>query len=607
MSLIAYLTRLRKKMIQRGLPSKVVEEFFDNYADQLQSMVENLIEERILSVEEAEQEVLKQCESDEVIIQQVMEELELPQRLGTNQSFFQFTFLQTIDHLLVDVFKPVKIAYKEILTYYNEHRSPLLTAILGFLAIFVPLFLFLVFFPPLYNPSYGPLSYTLIITIPLSALVMTYVGWKYGSSYGIKTAGYLSLLRILLFTIVERPRRLGWIIQYSLPIKYGWSASQDWYFVFPPTFENYIFDFIDLIFIQELLVYLAFFIVFALIGAGLYHVKSRGLRLSSIHKKYLFLANCGLLLICLIFVNAIWFSPISWEQLNYLKPSIPMRPSPFNLNEFSEQPTPSMPLPDHPSSIYEFSLPISYNSLKPPLSQYRTVIPEFGNIDFNFREFYRLNLQPGGEDNLAEKGTLSPLYFDFPFAEAESDFETTATASESNFSLLGTFYLPNSVNGRSWQELIGQEINSSFPFNGFTPVPDTETTALEWRLKAKMIDLPVNTIQYRSLTNNSVYTLFFDKETGWLMNGTFYKSTGSWIDDFSAKTLKIDRYFMTMFIENSLQYYLLDLGLMVCVMLPSTLFLIISFIHYHKKGKSDIPSRFDKFILYSKTRADKFT
>ncbi|MFX1254624.1 MAG: hypothetical protein ACFFCZ_23635 [Promethearchaeota archaeon] len=586
MNLIVYLTKLRKKMIQLGLPSKVVEEFFDNYGDQLQSMVENLIEEKTLSVEEAEQEVLKQCKPDGVIIQQVIEELELPQRLVTDRSFFQFTFLQTIDRLLVDVSKTVKIVYREILTYYNEYRSPFLTAILGFLVIFVPLFLFLLFIQvPLGSPFYGPISYTLIITIPLSALVMTYVGWKYGSSYGIKTAGYLGLLRILLFTIIERQRRLGWIIQYSLPIKYTWSASQDWYFVFPPTFENYIFDFIDLIFIQELLVYLAFFIVFALIGAGLYHVKSRGLKLSSIHKKYLFLANCGLLLVSLIFVNAIWFSAISWEQLNYLKPSIPIRPSPFNLNEFSEQPTPSMPLPDHPSSIYEFSLPISYNSLKPPLSQYRTVISEFGNIDFNFREFYRLNLQPGGEDNLVEKGTLTPLYFDLPFVEAENDFETTATASESNFSLLGAFYLPNSVNGHSWQELIGQEINSSFPFNGFTPVPDTEITTLEWHLRGKMIDLPVNTIQYRSITNNSIYTLSFDKETGWLMKGTFYKSVGSWVEGFSAKTLKIDRYFMTMFIENSNHYYLLDLGLMACVILPGTLFLIVSFIYYHNRGK----------------------
>ncbi len=577
-------------MIQQGLPSKVVEEFFDNYGDQLQSMVENLIEEKTLSVEEAEQEVLKQCEPDEVIIQQVMEELELPQRGVTDRSLFQFTFLQTIDHLLVDVCKAVKIGYRRVSTYYNEHRSPLLTAILGFLVIFVPLFLFLVFIQvPLANPFYGPISYTLFVTIPLSALVMTYVGWKYGASYGIKTAGYLSLLRILLFTIVERQRRLSWIIQYSLPIKYTWSASKDWYFVFPPTFENYIFDFIDLIFIQELLVYLAFFIVFALIGAGLYHVKSRGLKLSSIHKKYLFLANCGLLLVCLIFVNAIWFSPISWEQLNYLKPSIPIRPSPFNLNEFSDQPTLPMPLPDHPSSIYEFSLLIStdlYNSLEPPRSQYRTVIAEFGNIDFNLEEFYRLKSKTGGEVNLAEKGTLTPLYLDFPFAE--SDFETTATASESNFSLLGTFYLPNSFNGHSWRELISHEINSSFPFNGFTPVPNTEITTLEWHLRAKMIDLPVNTIQYRSITNNSIYTLSFDKETGWLMNGTFYKSVGSWAEGFSAKTLKIDRYFMTMFIENSHHYYLLDLGLMVCLILPSTLFLIVSFIYYHHRGKKKI-------------------
>ncbi|MFX1532980.1 MAG: hypothetical protein ACFFDI_01955, partial [Promethearchaeota archaeon] len=78
------------------------------------------------------------------------------------------------------------------------------------------------------------------------------------------------------------------------------------------------------------------------------------------------------------------------------------------------------------------------------------------------------------------------------------------------------------------------------------------------------------------------------KETGWLMNGTFYKSVGSWAEGFSAKTLKIDRYFMTMFIENSHHYYLLDLGLMVCLILPSTLFLIVSFIYYHHRGKKKI-------------------
>ncbi|MFX0064748.1 MAG: hypothetical protein ACFFC7_21450 [Candidatus Hermodarchaeota archaeon] len=441
--------------------------------------------------------------------------------------------------LLANVSKTVKIAYRGILAYYNDHRSPLLIAILSLLVIFFPLF----------------------------ALVMMYVGWKYGSSYGIKTAGYLSLLHTLLVTLVERPMRLDWL----LPIhRESGFVAQDWYSVIPPTCENFIFNFIDLILVQALLVDLAFFIMFALIGAGLYHIKAQGLKRSSIPKNYLFLAKCGLLLFCFLLVTAIW-SPSFWAQSGYLKPYMSLHPSPFNLNELMNQP---MPLPDHPASIYEFVVPVSYHSLQPPLSQYRTVIPEFGNIDFILKTRFRLNFQPSGGGTLAVKGTLTPL----------NESEPPATASESNFSLLGAFYLPNSFNGRSWRELIGKEINSSFPFNGFTPVPDTETIALEWRLKGKLIDLPVNTIQYRSLTNNSVYTLSFDKRTGWLMKGTFYKSVGSWVEGTQAQTFIIDRYFMVISIDNT-QYYLLDLGLMICVILPSTLFLIASFLYYHNRGK----------------------
>ncbi|MFX0090876.1 MAG: hypothetical protein ACFFBD_03855 [Candidatus Hodarchaeota archaeon] len=86
-----YLRNLRNKMKQKGLPSDFVEEFFDNYTDQLYSMIDSLIEEKALSREEAEKEVLNQCDSEDRIIIQVLQQFDSIKKLDLDQLSFKQT------------------------------------------------------------------------------------------------------------------------------------------------------------------------------------------------------------------------------------------------------------------------------------------------------------------------------------------------------------------------------------------------------------------------------------------------------------------------------------------------------------------------------------
>ncbi len=106
--------------------------------------------------------------------------------------------------------------------------------------------------------------------------------------------------------------------------------------------------------------------------------------------------------------------------------------------------------------------------------------------------------------------------------------------------------------------IVEEELNSDFPLRGFSPVANTTLNSLEWYTGGVKKLLSVNTISYHSLTNQSVYTFFFDPITGLLLQASLDLYDSNWVTGYDTKSLHIQRTFLMNVFENVNLYLNLD-------------------------------------------------
>ncbi|MFX1513551.1 MAG: hypothetical protein ACFFCQ_13280 [Promethearchaeota archaeon] len=80
----AYLKTITKQLQKQAVASELIEEFMDNLNDQLLSMLEEIeASDPSLSKEKAEQQVMLQCEPEEIVVQNYLEQLDSEDVLKT--------------------------------------------------------------------------------------------------------------------------------------------------------------------------------------------------------------------------------------------------------------------------------------------------------------------------------------------------------------------------------------------------------------------------------------------------------------------------------------------------------------------------------------------
>lgn len=589
-----YLSQIRKKLQQKAISAEETEEFIDNLEDQLYSMLEEIQgKEFDLTQSEAEVAVLTQCEPVEIVVHRVVEQLNSDLSytdLKTDQ-LPRLTFLQPVESTLI--FLATK--FNQILTFvdkravkikhwYLRNENPLLTMCYYFLLIILSIIGIQIIFsilPPIYrvttypdkktgiyffnipasisdNPQITYFSSTLIsqalaiftILILVSILVVR-IGWKYDTSYAIKTGTLLAFLLVGVIMILQTGEGRLYFVLYRINDGNYNMFTQDWSWGYPPTLNDYMFDFVTRF--GNLYLIPISFSCFALIlfGSILKNVRKRN------------------------FPRPLTFTGIRYGVKIVLMSSalVFALSSPFYYTEFprTDLPLPSIEIP----LIYNFSVDRSQYSTLNLSKEYSTTLPDFGYVKFQLSQFYNLSVETF-EPNLHISGQLSPV----------GNTERT-TASHYAFPLLGTLYLPNRSGERSWQEFIGFEINSTYPFQGFVPSIDTTRTSLKWLANRKETMISINTIRYSSTANDTEYIFSFDPTTGWLMKATLKKYNTSWIDELDIDTLSITRYFTVNSVRNYDEFYLLDTLLMIPILSVSILIFGGSGLYYFIRAKME--------------------
>ncbi|MHA2029891.1 MAG: hypothetical protein ACW99Q_10905, partial [Candidatus Kariarchaeaceae archaeon] len=82
-----HIKTLRKGLRKKQISAEFVEEFLDNYVDQLESMKEELMKNTQITQHEADTLVVEQCESVEIMIEQVIELYDYQEKKRESVSF----------------------------------------------------------------------------------------------------------------------------------------------------------------------------------------------------------------------------------------------------------------------------------------------------------------------------------------------------------------------------------------------------------------------------------------------------------------------------------------------------------------------------------------
>lgn len=559
-----YLNQISKKL-KKSVSSEFREEFLDNLEDQLYSMLSEVkLQEPEISDLDAEVSVLSNCESVDLVVSRVIMQFrskDIVPDIDSEDFAEELKFLKPIESGLLftarkldNGIKNVSKLFKKLKAWYIRNENPILTAfcyLLILVSTIAILSLVFVLLPPLYqittypnnkttyhffdvpdsiwnNPEITSLSVTpvsqFVLTILLwiaAAMIILHISWNKKTDYALKTGIFISLILIMIDTIVLREGRL--IPIKSRDISQPWlTLTQDWYRAFIPTFSEYISHFVNVTFLNTYILIFSFIFFLILIGSLLKKmIKERTFSRPLVFSVSRQGIKVILILICFGLMTI-----------------IPSRYSLYDIPIKEDIPIPNTEM----SLIYKFNIDWEEGYL----GDYSTQIPEFGNIRFQMYEFYNLT-QNTQEISLFKTGKLELLM--------QKDL---SESSKFAFPLLGILYLPSIIENRPWEDLIGHEINESYPFTGFHPNANHQVSFINWIINGKETDFPVNTISYNSTANQSSYIFSFDRTHGWLMQASLIRFNDDWTQGLELDTLTISRTFHINSISNVEEFYLLD-------------------------------------------------
>ncbi|MFX1514771.1 MAG: hypothetical protein ACFFC6_00535 [Promethearchaeota archaeon] len=563
-----YLNQIEEILKDKSIPPEYIEEFIDNLADQLTTMVEETQEkEPTLSLEDVEVRVLTQCEPVEKVIERVTQELKTEESWITAERVSDVKFLRPFETLILSIVNKLDRGlifcekhFRRFSSWYEKHENPVFTSIAFFLAIAASTIVFgliLALLPSLWqtttfpdNRTYFTLNapaehamdqpnitgasimevsqiFKITLLLLLIFLVIGLIGWRYSYRYALMSGALLSLLIGLLWTFMSQDTRL-WPISNRIIYEDRWTFTSDWVRTVPPTLN----DFTSFV-LNSIISYWFYFItlILLLISAGflLKQIIKRKERTSQPYHLNTLL-KIGLLLGCLM--------------IGFIIP----QPKPLRL--FPSKVIP-IPTTDEPL-LYKFDIDWTavYQS-RGYSEEYLTRLKEFGDLGFYFYEYFNFSLSEVNSENpdLRSEGAFTPIL---------TKDEEPSISSQRPFKLLGLLHLPNQFNGLTVQEIITIHLNDSYPFRGFTPSIDNTIKNIEWHVNGTEHNLTVNTIKYSSTTNGSEYLFSFDRATGWLMKAELTKTNDTWVTSLELETLTITRSFTYNRIANPEDYYNLD-------------------------------------------------
>ena len=560
-----YLNEIEDKLKESLVPSDYIEEFIDNLADQLTTMVDEAREkEPTLNLEDVEASVLTQCEPVKKVIERVITELKTEESWTTADRVSGAKFLRPVETLINKLDRGLIYCEKHIRRlskWYLKHENPVVTSVTVFLAIIAVTAIRMSFIEPyrwilVQESSELYTYYFLKIVIKIIIVgAVGYIGWRHSYRYALLSGVLLSLLIGSLWIVMLQELRLYPVSGHIIPEDRWPRLTIDWVRAAGPTlgnFSSYMLNFIFLNWFYNI----TFIILIISVGFLLKTIIRKKKLINSRPPPLNNLLKIGLLVGCLVMVCSI---PITYDPLIhspgwlliYQDPRLGVPQEPLIYNPWLPLYT-NVPMPtSNDPLIYHFEIDWAGGTLS---EDYFTQIREFGDLGFYFREFYnfsftKVNIE---EPTLTSKGSFRLISrFNDPFEPS--------VPSQHPFAILGLLYLPNQFNELTSQEIIASHLNNSYPFRGFTPSLDNTRQDIEWYVNGTYYNLTVNTIRYSSITNGSEYLFSFDRGTGWLMKAELTKDKDSWVAGLrKLKTLTITRYFVYKCFDNPQDYYNID-------------------------------------------------
>ena len=595
-----YISQIRKKLCKRNIPLPFIEEFIDNLEEQLLSMLEELLlQEPSLSSDDAQISVLSSCEPVNTVVERVVHEYQskdIIPSLESKELPSELRFLDPLESFLqsasrqLDRFLSRIVFFTQLFkTWYLQNGNPVLTSFLYFALIVGSISLMQILFlilPTFYQvtvfpsndtyyllggqdysiPSYITQDVTItglsvtpisiyvqaILIIIVFILSIMYLGWSRPIRQSVLTGFLVTLIITISTAFLSLNYRLDDITQNS--IEHGWTSfTPDWYYTYIPSLAEYTNFFFQSVVIHGFLLISTTIFSLVLLGSFLNTLKTKNFPKPltvSITKSLLMLF---LILICIGSSLVIpQTSPeLRGEDIDYLLPGM----------EFPV--------------FYSFSVrPEGVTSLQHE-QNHNISFPEFGDMSFIWNGIFQLqiNISALSPLNLQSRGELTVLW------------DEEAIPSQALFDVFGLFYLPNQDAGRTWTDLVENDLNSSTPLKGFSPYANTTSDILNWLVNRKYRSISVNTVTYHSQTNQSVYNFSFDPTTGFLLKATLVRKDSNWVSGYDTKILEIKRTFGTNVIDNVNEFASLDLILVTAITL-STLVIFVGFgFFYYKRGK----------------------
>ncbi|MGY5853694.1 MAG: hypothetical protein RTU92_09030, partial [Candidatus Thorarchaeota archaeon] len=541
-----YLSQIRKKLKRQSVPKEFIDEFLVNMGDQLYSMLEELeSREPELDRSDATVSVLSSCEPVDIVVTRVVEQYHskaaVP-KIDSDESLEHMKFLIPLESRLVSFTKSINNRISQIHQGWKKRTShqesvvvtSFLYAILWFgciglislIGFFISPINIVTTFPDNLsylvvgeitdgfwnNPSVTGIEVTPILPVIQSILIVILtiylvgnIGWKYPTKYSLVVTGIFSLILSLIMVFLAQSSRLLPIVN---SVSYGsaWTSfTPDWYFGTGITILDYAVYFVVLVYMSLIPNIIFPFLGIVLLSGILKSIKTREFKKPLVFSSGRAVAK---LIIAMLCISAAFFLPIHHVG--------------FHDNKEIPIPDSSVPL------IYKFDLNWydTYQSINGS-QDHTTLLSQFGNLEFDLFAIYNLtNLQ--NLPSIDVTGSLNVLY----------DSEES-TSSLQSFGLLGLLYLPNNGDSGGWENLVGDEINSSYPFNDFAPSANVTDNTLMWIVNGEETNVSVNTIIYSANSNNSEYIFHFDAVHGWLMKAELKLDAVSWTQELELRTLTI--------------------------------------------------------------------
>ena len=565
-----YLDQIKKYLRKNSIETAYIDEFVENLSTQLYTQLEEIrAQNSDLSLEDAEINVLTNCEPVKIVVQRVVTELRSDEPRVKIDHFTDISMLQPVEEIILDVLKQFDIGLiligkkiRSLRDWYLRNENPLLTSffyllviVCSFLSVMIisfvlPQVIYVTTYPDnrsyifLYDiPSHisnNP-EITGYINTPLSSFIsvliaslivfalVTHIGWKYSTTYAMKTGVFLIIYPIFLWILNLSGYRFL-IENRTIDMHWGISTSSDWIRTQKPSIQHYL-DFLLKEMLSLYLYTIIFILIFFLLGSFLRTIIKERPILNNKRRLLKIGTILPLILICISMIPII-------QQVD---------------TQFTEQSNAPIPSYSDQPMLYQFEIDWrAVTSSRNFSENYLTILPQFGGISFYFNELYNVTFPNNQNTPVLDLTTRANL------SQVLEDSMEPSSPSQNLFPLFGLLYLPSQIQNQDWTDLVASHFNSSYPFNGYLPTVNSELTTIDWNVNNSEIALQVNTLEYISQTNTSKFTFSFDTITGWLMYASLTLDNQSWVSGWDLGTLTITRAFTYNQIQNPEDYYRAD-------------------------------------------------